>query len=270
MRYVFAKVVLVAVCVFVRPDPVFAQFWDFADLIERLSGPGPFISVAARLPAWCFSKDTLTKMKLSPAAWADVSFPIKPDETTTQFDSEWLFDCMGLVTKAKNPAAFPHGFRDQQVIIGRQQILAVEATLGGGFSLKNNLPYDDGVQGSDTRVYTLRYGIGARYVVGEAAHAYGGWERQRFSSGGGLFRAFSRDTFRLEFGLRPLWNLKGDEVKWYQSLTAVLGVRTGMGTFRAADFGSSGDYEANDNVQSYFGVGYDFWPRRKAKGMSKP
>jgi hypothetical protein len=235
------------------PQPASAQFIEFMEWIDRLSGPGPF----EHDPGW------LPGVKIPIACVTEVSTDSQRQgsQDTTRYRFEALPGCLGIVAlfRSLNPDTPPWG-RDGEgnVIRQKRNVFSFDVKLARFASEDNELPYRGNPTEDQKKVKIGTFGLGARYLPHEATYLYTGWERHRFSSAGGLFESFNRDTVRLEIGVKPLWRVSALQGA-LKPLTIAAGMINGMGPFVARDFGAIGPFVADDERLAFVTIGYDIW-----------
>lgn len=262
------------------PAPASAQFIEFMEWLDKLSGPGPFQSdpgwfPGIRIPVGCISEVTTLRDGNEAEVRAIITSSRQPDgrvaadpgrlreyvqahPVTERFELEGMHRCLGLfgVTRSRNPLYAPWGSSGGEPVIKKRNVVAFEANLSHLASRDNELSgYRPDVPEEDRQVKVFVYGIGARYLPAEWVFVRAGWDRHRFySPGGRLFESFTRDTRTLEFGVKP-----PGKPSVLSPLTFSVGVRHGMGTFVSQDFGAIGTFRDDDNQLFFWKIGYDIW-----------
>jgi hypothetical protein len=247
-----ALTLLLAACLLAAtPNVASAQFIEFMEWLDRLSGPGPFehdprFLIGAKIPLACVTEVTTDGDR--------------PGADETRFKFEGLPGCLGVVAlfRSLNPDTPPWGRDGDKIIRQKRNVFGFELKLAHFASEDNELPYQGNPSEAQKRVKIGVFGLGGRYLPHEATFLSTAWERFHFYSPGGLFQSFDRDTVRLEVGVKPLWRVNALN-GFLKPVTLSAGMIHGLGPFVARDFGAIGPFAADDERQAFVIFGYDIW-----------
>ena len=261
------------------PAPASAQLIEIMEWIDKLSGPGPFRSTSivpsVSIPLACVThvfirdiseaefrakvrsiKRPLNQREL-PASFAD---EMRSLDSAERFQIEAAPGCLGLVGASRgfNHDPAPWGAtKDDKVIFRKRNILGVELKFSHLSSSDNDLEgYPRNLDEDRKQVNIFVYGFGFRYLPYEFAFVELAWQAHKFYSSEGLFESFTRNAESIDVGFKPLYF---GVPRWLQPFTVSVGVRHGLGTFTAADFGARGAFVADDDWKFNYNFGYDIW-----------
>jgi hypothetical protein len=262
--------VLAIALLIVCPGTASAQFIEFLEWLDRLSGPGPFRQEpqwipSVRIPVGCITRVTTFTRDLGAVQNALATQSDKELKTQTSIDIEPITGCLGLRgllgaykrrggdTDAPSP---PWGIKKTpdggRPIVRKTNLVAFEVNFANT-SGANELPYAVAVEDDQKRVNLFILGVGARANLHENVFAAWSWNNYRFYSPGDLFESFNRSAQTIEAGVK-LPFLPRDFRPFL-----IIGVSTGLGEFTAADFGAAGDWRGFDKHTPFFKIGYEFW-----------
>jgi hypothetical protein len=252
---VLAMAVLVTV-----PSVASAQWVEFIEWLDKLSGPGPFRSGKLppfRIPILCGSREVS-----EPRQPRDTQVPpVAPAAAPAAKGIEWLPTCLGITAlvdrdgpaKAGAPATL------------RERTFLIDFKYSQLTSVENDLPYDRQLNGAPLskearEVRVTHMGLSLRYFPHASSHVVIGADRYKFASNDDLFPPdaplfgeFVRHAATFEIGVRPFWR-----DRFLRSFVVGTGIVFGLGRFTAADFGASGTYNELDNKQLFAVIGVDF------------
>jgi len=277
------RVVLVAAAMLAgSAQPASAQFIEFMEWLDRLSGPGPFRPTYAGVPSisiplGCItevtSRETLTEDVLrgaareqSPTGQSVLTAGArdtlrKNHREAVRHRFEFAPSCLGLygVFGAASSRAAPWGkLANGDLILRKKNRVAFEINFGRLTSVGNELEgYPPSLSEEDKRVEIRVWGFSLRYFAYDFAFLKLALNQHHFYSPRTpeLFAEFDRGAGVVEAGFKPFyWGQK-----WGRPVTVSAGWRQGLGAFKAADFGSSGSWRAVDQWTPTFRIGYDIW-----------
>ena len=266
-RAVFAAALVIA-C----PGTASAQWVEFMEWLDRLSGPGPFRQdpqwvPSVRIPVGCITRVESFTTDLAAVQLAVAEGRDKALKTQTSVDIEPVTGCLGLrgllgafTDSRRNPATEaaypPWGVKKtpdgSRPIVRKRNLVAFDVSFAN-LSGDNELPYPTAVQDDQKRVNLFILGVGARANFTEYVFAGWSWNNYRFYSPGDLFEAFNRSAQTIEAGVKlPFFP------RDFRPFL-VVGLSTGLGEFTAADFAATGDWRGFDKHTPFFKIAYEFW-----------
>lgn len=286
-RWLHSALVAVALLM-ATPGPAAAQWIEFMEWLDRLSGPGPFRQdpqwvPSVRIPVGCITRVTTTKGTLqevqdalrnpqqAAAAGADVPRAL---ETVTSIEVEPFPGCLGLrgllgaYKRSANDINNSPPWGVKRTPDGGRPVVRKDSLVAFDFSFanlsgENELPYRRDLSDDQKRVSLFVLGIGARVNLHEYVVAAWSWNNYRFYSPGELFEPFNRKAQTFEAGLRLPFIPEDFRP------VLIVGVSTGLGEFTARNFGATGDWRGFDKHTPFFKIGYEFWHNGCWRGLCR-